>query len=428
MPICVGSCDVRHWWSQRFDLSLCPVAGLKGRLIEGSLVVAMMTAACGGDAATVTTTDVLPAGSAPSILAGLPWVEEAVTFSFGDDELYGVLTVPADEGPHPAVVLISGSGGPTGDRAGASTGSFIDHSHRFAVEGFAVLRYDPPGVGGSTGESGFPSLEMRTQEAAAALSYLRSLPAVAPERVGLLGVSQGPWVIAMTAVRYPQDVAFLISVVGSGQSVAQQQIYGIEAQSRAAGMPEEDVTAAVLFGRLLIDWQLIDPIFREANEADARALGDGPWTSLMDLVYEPDDIDPVEGLAVGIEIMKSVQEEPWTEALYLKQLYIPRFESIPADVTLEQLAALQAITDQNLTMDPKEFLTEVRSPVLAFFGEDDLNVDSRTSPALYERYLTEAGNQDFTLVVIPGVGHGIGVSTPGYWDTLSEWLAQRFIE
>lgn len=391
--------------------------GPLSRKVVGCLLLALVAGACSSDGAVSTT--------AP---AALSWVEEDVTFSFNDAELYGVLTVPSGEGPHPGVVLVSGSGGPDGDRDGVSTPYFVDHSQRFAREGFAVLRYDPPGVGRSTGEAGLPSLEMRTEETAAALSYLRLLPAIAPERVGLLGVSQGPWVIAMTAVRYPQDVAFLISVVGSGQSVARQQVYGIEAQSRAAGLTEDDVTKAVLFGRLLIDWQLIEPIFQEANEADAQALGDGPWTSFMDLVYEPGDIDPVVGLGTGIEIMKSVQDEPWTEALYLKTLYLPRFESIPADITPEQLAAIQATTDQNLTTDPNEFLTNVQIPLLAFFGEDDLNVDSETSPALYEQYLIEAGNEDFTIVVIPGVGHDIGPSTPGYWNTLSDWLTRRYIE
>ena len=351
-----------------------------------------------------------------------------MTFSFGEDHLYGVLTLPSDEGPHPAVVLISGSGGLDGDRAGTSARSFVDHSHQFALIGFAVLRYDPPGVGRFTGDRGLPSLEKRTEETAAALSYLRSLPTIAADRVELLGVGQGPWVIAMTAVRYPDDVAFLISVVGSGQSVAQQQVHGIEAQSRAAGMADDDVTKAVLFGRLLIDWQLVDPIFQDENVADAQALGDGPWTSLTELVYEPGDIDPVEGLGVGIDIMKSVQDEPWTEALYLKELYIPQFESIPSDVTAEQLAAIQALSDQNLTVDPKDFLTEVRTPMLAVFGEEDLNVDSEKSAALYEQYLTEAGNEDFTILVIPGVGHGITTSTPGYWDTVSEWVVGRYID
>jgi pimeloyl-ACP methyl ester carboxylesterase len=296
-----------------------------------------------------------------------------------------------------------------------------------AAEGFAVLRYDPPGVGQSTGGGVVSSFETRVEETIAAIRYMQSLSDIAPDDVGLQGWSQGPWIMALTAARYPEDVAFLVSVVGSGQSVANQQIYGIEAQSRAAGLPEDDITKAVLFGRLLIDWQLIDPIFREANEAEAQELGYGPWTDFMELVYEPGDIGTVEGLGIGVEILKSVEGEAWAEALYL-ELQIPIFASIPADIPAEQLAALAAISADNLLTDPKDFLTEVRAPVLAFFGEDDLNIDSDTSPALFEQYLTEAGNEDFTIVVIPGVGHGINTSTPGYWDTLSDWLGHRYAD
>lgn len=392
---------------------------LSGQFVAVFLLLAVAVAGCGAGDDSVAT-------SSPG---AMPWVEEEVTFSFGNAELFGVLTTPADEGPHPAVVLISGSGdAATGVRANTSTREFIDHSHRLALEGFAVLRYDPPGVGRSTGEPELPSMERRTEETAAAARYLGSRPEIRPDEVGLQGWSQGPWVTAMTAARYPEDVAFLVSVVGCGQAVAEQQVYGIEAQSTAAGMTEEDVTKAVLFGRLLIDWQLIDPIFQQENLAAAEQLGKGPWTPFMELVYEPENIGPVEGLALGLDIVKSVQDEPWTEALYLKELYIPRFESIPTDISAEDLAVILAVIAQSLLTDPKDFLTEVRVPVLAIFGEDDLNVDSEKSPALYEKYLTETGNEDFTIVVIPGVGHGIGAATPGYWDILLDWLTSRYLE
>ena len=101
-------------------------------------------------------------------------------------------------------------------------------------------------------------------------------------------------------------------------------------------------------------------------------------------------------------------------------------ESLPADIGPAQLAALQRVATENLMTDPKDFLTEVRVPVLAFFGEDDLNVDSRTSPGLFEQYLTQAGNEDYTIVVIPDVGHDVGLSTPGYWDALSKWLSRLY--
>jgi pimeloyl-ACP methyl ester carboxylesterase len=351
------------------------------------------------------------------------WIEEEVNFAFGPNRLHGILTLPATEGPHPAMVLIYGSAdASTGARRGVSSRYFIDHARKMALEGFAVLRYDPPGVGRSTGEVGFESLDGRTEEAVAALQYLQSRPDVLPDAVGLYGVSQGAWVIAMAAAAHPQDVAFIISVSGSGVSVAAQQVHSIAAQSRAAGMSDEDVTKAVLVGRALIDWQLNDSVYRDANESDGQALGEGPWTRFLDLVYEPGEITAAEGLEEGIEILRSMQDEPWAEFLYLKELYVPQLERIPP----EQVEAVRAMAMQSLLNDPKDYLTRVRCPALAVFGEGDLLQPSGRSAALYEQYLTEAGNDDLRIVMIPGTGHAITLSTPGYWEALSDWLDQLY--
>ena len=50
------------------------------------------------------------------------------------------------------------------------------------------------------------------------------------------------------------------------------------------------------------------------------------------------------------------------------------------------------------------------------------------SAALYAQYLTEAGNPDFEIVVIPGVGHSIDLSTAGYASAMSDWLGSLFAE
>jgi pimeloyl-ACP methyl ester carboxylesterase len=345
---------------------------------------------------------------------------EKVTFAAGPNELSGILTLPAGEGPHPAIVLISGSVNlSTGTRSGASSGYFREHARALAEHGWAVLRYDPPGVGQSTGEAGFESLDMRAEEAAAALRHLQTHPDIQSDQVGLWGISQGGWVIAMAAARYPKDVAFVISVSGSGISVAEQQVYSIRAQSEAAGMAEDDVSKAVLMGRLLIDWQLETPIYQDANEADAQALGEGAWSKFMALVYEPADISPAEGLAQGIEVLESIQDEPWAEFIYLKELYLPGLRSIPP----EQAEAVKAQVGPTLLEDPRGYWTRVHCPVLAFFGEEDLLQPSKVSAALYEEYLTAAGNQDYHVVVIPGEGHSIGLWTPAYKQALLEWLA-----
>jgi len=358
------------------------------------------------------------AGKTPTPTPPRPWSEEEVTFVFGPYVLGGILTLPPGEGPHPAIVLVSGSADPsTGARAGASARYHIDHARKMVGKGLAVLRYDPPGVGRSTGEIGIESLDGRAEEAVAALHYLQSRPDIQSDRVGLFGSSQGAWVIAMAAAAFPQDVAFLFTVSGAGVSVAEQQIYSIEAQSRASSMAEEDVARAVLCGRLLIDWQLNDPIYREINEAEAQGLGEGPWTRFLALVYEPGDITPGEGLQQGIEILRSIQDEPWARFLYLKDLYLPQMESIPP----EQVLAVKALIGSSLLNDPKEYLTKVHCPLLAFFGEEDLLQPTERSAALYEQYLRQAGNNAYSIVVIPGVGHSIGLATPGYWEALSDW-------
>ncbi|MBN1137419.1 MAG: alpha/beta fold hydrolase [Anaerolineae bacterium] len=361
----------------------------------------------------------------PSPASSQPWTEEEVTFAFGSNELFGILTLPGNEGPYPAIVLISGSASTsTGTRSGASARYHIDHARQMVRNGFAVLRYDPPGVGQSTGELGFESLDGRTEEALAALHFLQSRADIRPDRIGLWGGSQGAWVITMAAAAFPEDVAFLVAVSGSGVSVAEQQVYSIQAQSQAAGLPEQDVARAVLLGRLLIDWQLVDPIYRQVNEADALALGDGPWVRFSSLVYEPGEISPAEGLEQGIEILRSIQDEPWARFLYVKELYLPQLERIPP----EQVAAVKVAAGQSLLNDPKGYLTRVRCPLLAFFGEDDLLQPTERSAALYEQYLTEAGNKDYQIVVIPGVGHAIGLTTAGYREALSDWLDHLYPE
>lgn len=386
---------------------------MNNRTCLAMLLLMILTAACSGSV------------PSPTALSSRPWVEEEVNFTFVQDELYGILTLPTSEGPYAAIVIISGSINPlTGTRDGVSAQYYIDHARQMVLSGFAVLRYDPPGVGRSGGEPGIDSLDSRTEEAVAALHYLQSRTDIRPDRVGLWSESQGAWVIAMAAAGFPQDVAFIISVSGSGVPVAEQQVYSIQAQSEAAGMSEEDITKAVLFGRLLVDWQLVNPIYREANEADAQAFGDGPWTSFMALVYEPGDIAPAEGLQIGIEILKSIQDEPWARFLYLKQVYLPQLESIPP----EQVEALRAMAGQNMLNDPGEYLTRVHCPVLAFFGDADVLQPTERSAALYERYLNQAGNEQFEIVVIPAVGHSITLSVLAYRETLSRWLDHLYTE
>jgi len=359
----------------------------------------------------------------PTPASSLPWIEETVTFTSGSNTLYGALTLPNQPGPFPAIVLISGAANEYSSLRDGIFNSYLkDQAHNMVRYGFAILRYDPPGVGLSTGDSRFETLDDRAQESMAALDYLQTRPDIHPDRVGLWGISQGGWVIEMAAADNPQEVAFLISVSGSGVSVAEQQVWGVETQSRAAGLSESDVTKAGLFARLLIDWQLTKPIYQAANQATAAQLGDGPWQDFMKLVYEPGGMTPTDSLQAVIKILETVQDEPWTKALYMKSVYLPQLRRI----TPEQLTDMEGKADASLLTDTKDFLTRVTCPVLAIFGADDQLVPAQKSAELYEQYLSQAGNKNFKIIVFPKADHALTGAMADYWKTLSEWLGGLF--
>ena len=399
-------------WEQRLLLSESGLAtmrkyrGLMMRRLGLLAAMALMGAGCGGDSAT----NVSPVP---------PWTEQEVTFSFGADELYGVLALPPGDGPHPAIVLVDGAASTTtGVRAGTASAAFISFSRAMVRDGYAVLRYDPPGVGRSTGEYPVEIIDDRVAEAMAALHHLQMHPELRSDNIGFWGASQGSWVIAKAAAEHPDDVGFIISVSGAGISVADQQVWGVEMQTRAAGRTELEVAKAGLLARLLIDWQLTDPVYREATAQLTATVGTGPWYDFARIVYESGDSASLGSIEDVIAILEAVEDEPWTDALHLKELYIPRLRS----ATPDDIVAIRRSLDTSLRTDPKDFMMDVRCPVLAFFGEDDIVQPTETSAALFEEYLTAAGNSDFEIRVIPGVGHDIDWTTPGYDEAVSRWL------
>lgn len=164
---------------------------------------------------------------------------EQPVWAYRPEELYGVLSVPSGDGPLPAIVLVTRSVSPlTGLLDGASSPALTGYANDLIRSGYAVLRYDPVGVGRSTGAATVETMDARASETIAALHHLQSRSDIQADHVGLWGESQGGWVISLAAAEQPMDVAFIILVSGAGISVADQQIWGIENQSRAAGLDD----------------------------------------------------------------------------------------------------------------------------------------------------------------------------------------------
>ncbi len=149
-------------------------------------------------------------------------LDKAVEVLADDVRLSGSLCVPESEGPHPAALLLSGSG-PL-DRDSNIPGQRLDVSRALAeglaARGVASLRYDKRGVGASSGDYLAATLSDETADAGNALHMLRARPET-NGRVAVIGHSVGA-TIAMRLARSgapPDAYVFLAGAASPGETV-----------------------------------------------------------------------------------------------------------------------------------------------------------------------------------------------------------------
>lgn len=135
------------------------------------------------------------AGPAPTPvpLPAARYTSADVHFTSADGTvLAGTLTVPNGPlGRRPAVVLVNGSGSVNRDEVVGPNAVFLQIANALSNAGYVVLRYDKRGVGHSGGDALTMTRPQLLADARAALAYVRSLHAVDPHRVFMLGHSEG---------------------------------------------------------------------------------------------------------------------------------------------------------------------------------------------------------------------------------------------
>jgi uncharacterized protein len=129
-----------------------------------------------------------PASGAAPAPAGITETERGV----GDHALPGTLALPAGAGPHPAVVLVHGSGPNDRDQTIGPNRTFRELAHGLAARGVAVLRYEKrsrarPELFGAE----FTVDDETVDDAVAAVALLRADPRIDAARVFVFGHSLG---------------------------------------------------------------------------------------------------------------------------------------------------------------------------------------------------------------------------------------------
>lgn len=134
--------------------------------------------------------------------------EQAVTVDAGQGyPLEGLLTLPAAEGPVPAVVLVHGSGPSNRDAAVGANKPFRDIAYLLGQQGIAVLRYDKRSYTYGAQMVAHPDYakmgvdEETANDAAAAVALLKQRPGIDPNRIFLLGHSMGGGLLSYIAAQ-----------------------------------------------------------------------------------------------------------------------------------------------------------------------------------------------------------------------------------
>ena len=341
-------------------------------------VGALLTAACGGgadanDAAAPESTSAAPpttAATPEDVVAGEPIVEE-VAFQSDGFNLVGDLVLPTGTGPFPAVIVVHGSG-PQTRYSTPGRGYIVE---RFGSAGYAVLTWDKPGTGSSTGsfDEG-ETLRQRAQILADGVEFLTGHPAIDPTQIGLWGISQAGWVMPL-ALELTDDVEFMIVVSGGGEDSIEQLGYRIGAELVCGGLPPEQGELVARYGPQAAK----GTTYREYVEA-------------MEILLDIPGMDQYVGPGMS-------SEEDW-------QPWPPEIDAY---------------------VDPMDIIEDTTIPILAVFGELDKSVDPLQGAAAYEEAL-QKGNPHSHVELIPGVGHTLQRQSTGCAGDPPGGYADRYIE
>ena len=321
-----------------------------------------------------------------------PYIETEILFENSEAgiKLAGTVTRPSETGRYAAVILVSGSGQQNRDEEVFGHKPFKVLADYLTRKGIVVLRYDDRGVGGSGGDpSGKTSADFAT-DAAAAFSYLESLPYVSKNMTGIIGHSEGGLIAQMLAAENGK-VDFIVTLAGPGTTGREVLVDQSVIISRLGGMPEETI---------------------ELNNA------------LNNIIY---NIIEEEG---NVEKAVKLISEKVENALDREGVQPDQRESILASVTGSINESSYNWLRFFILSDPSVYLEKIECPVLALNGEKDCQVPAAKNLEAIKTVLTESGNGNATVMLFPGLNHlfqTAGTGLPAEYNKIEETISPEVL-
>ena len=206
-------------------------------------------------------------------------------FGVGDGEraLPGTLAMPDGDGPFPAVVLVHGSGPQDRDETIGANRPFLDLARGLAAQGIAVLRYEKRTRARPQdfANGAFGVDDETTNDAVLAVAALRKTPGIDPDRVFVLGHSQGGMMAPRIAAKsghvaglilFAAPSRSLLDIVveqnrrlavlddGKTSDAEREAINKLIEQVRLARDPKTDPATKSILGQPVGYWRSVDAV------------------------------------------------------------------------------------------------------------------------------------------------------------------------
>ncbi|MFK3739996.1 alpha/beta hydrolase family protein [Massilia sp. TN1-12] len=313
----------------------------------------------------------------------LPLPYQVHEVSFGNTpvipRLSGTLTIPATPGPHPAIVLIPGSGEVLRDGAMFGHRFYLVLADALTRRGFVVLRSDKRGLGRSGGDFATATTHDFAADIGAATAFLRKRPDIDGRRIGLVGHSEGALVGAMVAAKNP-GIAFLVLMAGNG-------------------IPAGDMLLA-----------------RTRHAAGADAAGDATRRELA-----------LQRAVIAAATVPATAQERETK---VRKLYQDARAQYGRPYSEDDIAPfLSPWMRTLLAINPQAWLQQIRCPVLALVGDKDRVVPAPENLPALKKAL--AANPAAEVRLIPGVNHFFQTARSGEFAemaTIEETMSPQVME
>ncbi|XOV79840.1 MAG: alpha/beta hydrolase family protein [Aestuariibacter sp.] len=296
---------------------------------------------------------------------------DLLDFQFESETLNGVINLPQNKTIKGIILLIHGYG----ETHAVKNNWYSDIRSIMIDAGYGTYMWDKMGCGDSTGTFDINQpVANSADEAIAAITMLQARNIPGSGNIGLWGISRAGWINPLIIKKY-QDIAFWVSV--SGVDGKENFSYLLEKNLIIDGVPQKKASLIASEWRRGMQIAHKGGSYSEFKNATRNLAKNEFWLRFTEGGF---------GFLTYPFLRYELRNAVFDEKSGL-QVHVEHFEKL--------------LNDMNI-------------PVLALFGEQDMNVDWRNTKRLYQRTLNK---ELLTIASFPNCNHSIfEAKTGGYYE------------